>query len=226
MSLGLFPTLCPLLPWPLRSPRVSFYLHSLSHKTNQIMIPVELVSTLYPGMKGGLNIWSLSVLSTLKGTTNPQKGLCWSSLDVSQQPFLWLSCVPVFVCVCVFVSLLRRLSYSLFFFFFVFLLQWGCLWPVTSQNFSEHSTFRFGSVSLGADQVPQPSPNFPPLWWSGSFPELSMAFWVGAPCPPSWATSVHTCLDFDRAWAKAWTPAVYTFCEEDCGLFFLFFFFF
>ena len=51
------PMLCLLFPGLIHSPRVSFYLHSVSHKqTNKITISMDLVSTL--GMKGGLNIWT------------------------------------------------------------------------------------------------------------------------------------------------------------------------
>ena len=38
-------------------------------------------------------------------------------------------------------------------------------WPLASQDLSEHGAFRFGSLGL---QMLWPSPDSPPVWWSGS----------------------------------------------------------
>lgn len=136
-----------------------------------------------------------------------------------------LSCFPVFVCVFVFLSLLLRLLVFSFRVCFVNLsLQHGCLWPVTSQNFSEHSTFKLSSVSLGLTRYHS---LLPTSLLSGGLAPLPSCQWIpGEPWPTAWATSVQTRLDLDRARAKAQTPAQYTVCEEQCGLFFFFLFFF
>ena len=137
------------------------------------------------------------------------------------RPYLWLFLSPS-VCVCMCISLYLRLSVFSFCVCLVPLLpRCGCLWPVTSQNFSDHSTFRFGSESLGLTRYQS---LLPTSLFSGGLAHLLRCQWIsGGPCPPAWAIAVQTCLDPDRAWVNAQTRAVYTHSMKNSVSFCFFF---